>query len=1278
MMKKILLALGLLTFAAPVFAVGTMIATALVTAGYLTAGIAASAAAFAINFAISTIVTRVFGAKPSKGRDNGVRQQIPPATVNSLPVIYGDAYTGGVYVDAVLSQNQKTMYHVLAISCISPNGQFSFGTTKFYYGDRLVTFDVTDQTKVVSLTDGAGNVDTKIDGKLFINLYTSTQAGVITPINGAAMPNVVMGYSAGDLTTVPAALAWPSSGRQMNGLAFAIVKLVYNVDAGTTSMNPITFYCSHYLNSQGVAKPGDVWLDYIQNVNYGGAVDPAFVDSASATALNAYSDELITYTPSGGGSATQARYRINGVLDTGESIINNLNRILEAADTWMSYDAAKGQWSLVINKAENPAFTFNDSNILGDIRVSAVDINQAINQIEVSFPNKLNKDIPAYVNIVTPPILLFPNEPVNKASIQYELVNNNIQAYYLANRQLEQAREDLIVVFKTTYVGIQVNAGDVISITNSAYGWSNKLFRAMKVNEASLPDGNLGAQIEAHEYNSQVYDNLDIQSFSPSPNSGIPDIGYFGTLTAPTITDQEPNAAVPTFSVNVTIPAVGQITTVTLFYTTVATPSETDWVMWGIQTTTSSAPFTNGSTLKFPHVGLPTGTYYFAFTVGNQIRRSELSPKSSAYTWLPNPSSSAVAGTFVAQFSPGSLAVPYNGTTATFTGITAQLYGTTAGGSVDFVAAQSDSDALFVANTWRIGGTSTTGYADIVKSGITIGNPTDGGFYALFPAPTAMSTNPATISVPVRYKASDGTVSQGASAIQQFVYAIVGDTGGAGADGTKSAIAYLYQWSTTTPSNPSGSSTFTWANGTNGSYSGGGGWSTAIAANPGTPGIKLYQASKGVTDTATALSTTVSWASGFAIADISQNGAAGANGTQAARPTVYQWASTIPAAPTESSTYTWSSGTFTPTPAGWTLSPGTSPSAGFTLWAAQVSLIETATATTSTFNWTTASIFAAGYAGANGTNGTNGAAGASARLMYARIAGSPSPTTGTVTVTGDVRPTGTQASAVWGASFNVTWSANDPTPTSTNTLWQSDGIYNPVTNSTAWSTPYISNLKVGSLSAITVNTGALTVTGTITAQSGATAPAISGTTMTGAGAAIYSDGRFVYGNSTRNLNFNGTTLTMNGDLVVTGNIVNNAVTTSVGSYVSTSLAIGTINGTQTKVIEAIINVEFLTTKWIITSAISFDYGIVDIYGTGANSYVRLQIDGVQVAEWLITSTANMTGPQAITYIIPSAYFSTTGNHTISIYVTPPQRSGASGTYVYQARNRSLVIQGLKK
>lgn len=611
--------------------VGSMIVA--YAAGTTAAGVAASfaltAAAFAVNFAVSQIVTRVFGQDQQGPQDSGTREQVAPSNVNAIPIVYGDAYLGGTFVDAVLSIDQKTMYYVMAVSCISPNGQFTFDTTDMYYGDRLIAFDGTDQTKVVSLTDEAGNVDTKISGNLYISLYKSSASGTITSLNGASAPNVVMGGA-----DIDSALRWPSTGRQMNGLAFAIIKLNYNTDAGTTNLSPVTFKASHYLNSTGVAKPGDVWYDYITNTAYGGAVNASFVDSASATALNSYSDGLITYTPSSGGSATKSRYRINGVIDTGQTVLSNLDKIMTCSDSWMAYNAAAGQWSIVINKSESAAYSFDDDNIIGEIRVSATDITQSINQVEAKFPNGESRDQPDFVNLETPSGLLYPNEPVNKYSVSYDLVNDSVRAQYIANRILEQAREDLIVNFSTTYYGIQVDAGTVVSVTNSDYGWTNKLFRVVKVNEASLPNGSLGARLEMTEYSAAVYDDFDITAYTPVPNSDIPSPIYFSALSAPTVVGY-PSASIPSFDVTIVSPAVGRITYGELYYTTSATPSSSDWKFLTMAATTNAQPFPNSTSYTFASQVLPAGTYYFAFTVGNDLGRSTLSPQSSAFVWNP-------------------------------------------------------------------------------------------------------------------------------------------------------------------------------------------------------------------------------------------------------------------------------------------------------------------------------------------------------------------------------------------------------------------------------------------------------------------------------------------------------------------------------------------------------------------------------------------------------------------------------------------------------------------
>ena len=647
-------------------------------------GMTLAYATFAVNFAVSLIVTRIFADNPETQQDMGVRQQVPPSAVNAIPVVYGDAYMGGTFVDAVLTTDQKTMYYVLAISSISEAnatlgtaaGVLNYDTTKMYYGDRLITFDGTDLTKVVSLTDEAGNVDTKISGNLYINLYKSSSAGVITSANGASAPSTVMGGS-----DIAVGQRWPAANRQMNNLGFAIVKLVYNRDADTTQLQPITFSVSHYPNGASVAKPGDVWLDYITNKSYGGAIGwlpdgtftASYVDATSATALNAYSDATITYTPAGGGSpVTQARYRINGVLDAGQTVLSNLDRIMSACDSWMTYNAALGQWSVVINKAEFTAYAFTDNNIVGDIRVGATDITSSINQVEARFPFKSNRDQASFVNIQTPTGLLYPNEPVNKYSITYDMVNDSVQAQYLANRLLEQAREDLLVSFNTTYYGIQVDAGNVISVTNADYGWNAKLFRVMKVNEASLSDGSLGARLELTEYNAQVYDDFDITQFTPAPNSGLASPIYFSPLSAPTVVGY-PSAVVPNFSVTVFIPTTGRVTFSNLFFTTSATPVSSDWQLLTSASTANNQPITNNTNYTYTNLTLNTGTYYFAYLVGNDITTSTLSPISASFVWNPVAGAGAagpfvdISGLTVFSRSSGGTVTP---STATLTAVT--------------------------------------------------------------------------------------------------------------------------------------------------------------------------------------------------------------------------------------------------------------------------------------------------------------------------------------------------------------------------------------------------------------------------------------------------------------------------------------------------------------------------------------------------------------------------------------------------------------------------------
>jgi hypothetical protein len=316
--------------------------------------------------------------------------------------------------------------------------------------------------------------------------------------------------------------------------------------------------------------------------------------------------------------------------------------------------------------------------------------------------------------------------------------------------------------------------------------------------------------------------------------------------------------------------------------------------------------------------------------------------------------------------------------------------------------------------------------------------------------------------------------------IPQTVTLAKSKTGAAGTPANQYAVTYLYQWSSSTPASPTGSSNYNWSTGANTGYVTNDGWSMSVPTNPGTPNLKLYVAIAQVVASSGTTSSTVSYSSA-SVQAWTQNGGTGpqgASGVQAATATVFQWAVSIPAGPSGTSTYTWSGGAIGTVPSGWSTTAGTSPSAGMTLWAAKVYITDSATVTQTSFNWTSAAISAVGYAGTNGANGGSGAQGSSYVTAYCASA------TATTNTAPDQTTGKTSLPATNDGGITGTWSSTVPSLTSGQYLYQTDGIYDPTTDKVTWSIPYWSSLKVGSLSAITTDTGTLNVSGTISSANG--------------------------------------------------------------------------------------------------------------------------------------------------------------------------------------------------
>ena len=591
--------------------------------------------AFAINMVASTIISKIFApSAPDQSNLNaqqpnpGNRQQLPPAGDNKLPVIYGSAYVGGIITDMSISQNNQDIYWVMVLSEVtnSENGNtadvFTFGNV--YWGGKLCVFGGNGYS-VTGLTDESTGETQDITGYMDIYLYRN---GSNAPTNSSSTAIQIM-QTAGLVYT------WDNT-KLMSNCAFAIIHLKYNADRNLTGLSQTRFE----INNPRTA-PGDCFLDYFTSTRYGAAIPLANINTTSLTALNTYSAESFTYVPYSGGSSTQARFTFNGSLDTNLKIMQNIQAMSDCCDCLVRYNEIAGLWGVVV---QAPAYTvvmdINDTNMIGGITVSPIDLNNSFNVIEVKFPDGTAKDSfnSATFDLATVnPSLLFANEPVNKQSVNLYLVNNNVQSQYLANRMLEAAREDLQLQVEINFIGLELEAGDIVTVTNANYSWAAKLFRINKVIQKFSDDGKVTATLNLMEFNPAVYDDVNITQFTPSPNTGISSPITFGTVPAPVVSASYPSITIPSIFVTPTSSSAGITQYAEIWYSFYQYPTESQRMFGGTTAINSNG---NPYTINFemPSVelsGLPSGNYYFFSRMVNSLATSNFSLASTVLQWRP-------------------------------------------------------------------------------------------------------------------------------------------------------------------------------------------------------------------------------------------------------------------------------------------------------------------------------------------------------------------------------------------------------------------------------------------------------------------------------------------------------------------------------------------------------------------------------------------------------------------------------------------------------------------
>lgn len=202
---------------------------------------------------------------------------------------------------------------------------------------------------------------------------------------------------------------------------------------------------------------------------------------------------------------TNPKFRINGLVDTNNNVLDNINTLANHSGAFITWDTNAGQWTSILNSAVASVYDFDDTNIVGEINVSGTGMDDLFNKVSVSYPHRDLRDTTDVIEVSLAQADRFTNELDNTLEISLPQCNDPIQAQYIAGRELKQNRLDLIIEFRSHFEANSLKAGDIVTVTNSGLDFTSKEFRVIQIQEEDTDEGDLIFSITAQEYDGTIY-----------------------------------------------------------------------------------------------------------------------------------------------------------------------------------------------------------------------------------------------------------------------------------------------------------------------------------------------------------------------------------------------------------------------------------------------------------------------------------------------------------------------------------------------------------------------------------------------------------------------------------------------------------------------------------------------------------------------------------------------------------------------------------------------------
>ena len=482
----------------------------------------------AINVAMAFVQKSLQPSVPSVGGLGNMSGQAGYQVSGVSPVadhaiIYGQTRVGGVVVFKEVTDNNKFLHSVIALA-----GHECQSVDTIFFNDAALTLDgngnVTAPSKYVS------------NARIKIALGTDTQVADVDLIN----------ESAGKWT----------SDHRLQGVCYIYVRLEFDADAYPNGEPAVTALVSGKkvfnpnTNSTAFSSNSALCLrDYLTS-SYGLGAESSEIDDTKFIAAANVCDENVNLSAGG----TQKRYTTNGSFTTSSKPKDGIDQLLRCMGGTLWY--AQGKWRVKAGAYVSPALSFSESDLLAGLSVvTRHSRRDNYNVVKGTFKGSETNHQPSDFPQIKSQAFIDADGGIESAiDLDLGMTDTSTMAQRIAKIALFRNREQITVEGAFSIKAMQAQIGDIIQLTNSRLGFSNKQFEVMNW-ELNLDETNgFVVNMTLQEISSSVYDwNAEEAAFEANNTNladpfDIPPIGLAIASEARVINEHLTNVIIATIT----------------------------------------------------------------------------------------------------------------------------------------------------------------------------------------------------------------------------------------------------------------------------------------------------------------------------------------------------------------------------------------------------------------------------------------------------------------------------------------------------------------------------------------------------------------------------------------------------------------------------------------------------------------------------------------------------------------------------------------------------------